>query len=101
MIFAEIASFLLPCECSKDPSNSPMSREDLPHDLLVDQLFQLLLGEVILVFVEIKEFLWNRRSCWLIFGIVIWLEIWVLQGLVDGDTLDWVESEKFLKEVES
>lgn len=76
-------------------------KQHLPHDFLVDQLFQLFLGEVVLVFVEIKELLWNWGSCRLVFGIMIWLKIWVLQSFVDSDALDGVESEQLLQQVKS
>jgi len=73
----------------------------LSHDLLVDELLQLLLAEVILVLIEVEELLWDRAGSWLIVGIMVWLEIGVLECLINGDTLDRVESKEFLKEVKS
>ena len=68
-----------------------MRLNSLSHDLVVDQLLQLLLAQVILVFVEVEEFLWDRAGCWFILWVVVWLEVWVLKGLVDCDTLNGVE----------
>lgn len=50
----------------------------LSHDLVVDQLLQLLLAQVILVFVKIEELLRDWESCWFIFGIVVGFEVWML-----------------------
>lgn len=72
----------------------------LPHNLLVDKLFELLLAQVILVLVKVEELLGNRRGSRLIIGIVIGLEVGMLEGLFDCDTLDGVEGEELFEEVE-
>ena len=66
----------------------------LPHDLLVDKLLQLLLAEVVLVLIKVKELLGNRGSGRLIIGVMVWLQVWVLEGLLDCDALDRVEGEE-------
>jgi hypothetical protein len=49
----------------------PFQGQGLPHDLLVDELLELLFGEVVLVLIEIEEFLWNRRCGGLIIRVMI------------------------------
>jgi hypothetical protein len=71
----------------------------LSHDLVVDELFQLLLAQVVLVLIKVEELLWDRASRWLIIGIMVWLEIGVLKSLVNSDALNWVESKELLKQV--
>jgi len=65
--------------------------ERLTHNLLEDEDLQLLLGEVILVFVKVEEFLWNRVGGRLIIRVVIWLKVGVLQRLLNIDTFDRIE----------
>jgi len=86
----------------KANSTTQIKREEnLPHDLLVDQLLKLLLSEIVLVLVEVEELLRNGCSGRLIFGIVVRLKVWVLECLVDSDALDGIECEQLLQEVES
>lgn len=73
----------------------------LPHNLLVNQLLQLLLAQVVLVLVKVKELLGDWRRGRLVLGVVVRLEVWVLERLLDGDALDGVEGQQLLEEVES
>lgn len=43
----------------------------LSHDFVVDQLLQLLLAQVVLVFVKVEEFFRNWCGCWLILWVVV------------------------------
>jgi len=72
----------------------------LPHDLVIYQLLQLLLAEVVLVLVKVKEFLWDWGSRWLIFWIMIWLEVGMRERLFHSDAFHGVEGQEFLEEVE-
>ena len=55
--------------------------------------FQLLLGQVVLVLVKVEELLWNRVGRRLVIGVMVWLQVWVLERILDRDALDGVESE--------
>lgn len=72
----------------------------LPHNLLVDQLLQLLLAQVVFVLVKVKELLGDRGCCWLVLGIVVRLKVWVLQSLLHSDALNRIECEELLEQVE-
>jgi hypothetical protein len=61
---------------------------------------ELLLGQRILVFVKVKEFLRNRIRSWLIIRVMIWLKIWVLKSIFNRDTLSRVKGKKLVKEIE-
>lgn len=82
---------------------SPHSKKSfliLPHNLLVNQLLQLLLAQGIFVLVEIEKFLRDRRRSGLVLGVVVGLEVWVLEGFLHRDSLHGVECEQLLQEVE-
>jgi len=68
-------------------------RESLPHNLLVDEELQLLLCQVVLVLVKVEELLWNRVGGRLVIWVVVRLKVWVLERILDCDTLDRVERE--------
>lgn len=72
----------------------------LPHNLLVNQLLQLLLAEGIFVLVEIEKFLRDRRRSGLVLRVVIGLEVWVLEGILHRDSLHGIERKQLLQEVE-
>lgn len=61
----------------------------------------MLLAQIVLVLIKVEEFLWDRAGRWLIIRVMVWLEVGVLKCLVNGNTLDRIESEKLLKEVKS
>jgi hypothetical protein len=50
---------------------------------LVSLTLQLFLGEVVLVLVKVEELLWDRIGTWLIIWVVVRLEVWVLEGVLD------------------
>lgn len=58
--------------------------------------FQFLLGQRIFVLVEIEELLWDGFCGWLVFWIMIWLQVRVPQRLFDGDSFYRIECEKLL-----
>ena len=83
-----------------------------PHDLLVDKdckqvsvifliympgysrlTLQLLLGKVVLILVEIEKLLGNGIRSRLIIGVMVWLEVRVLEGFFNSNTLHRVESQ--------
>lgn len=86
-----------------DPSNKLRKRVNptlslqrfsvLPHNLLVDKLLQLLLAEVVLVLIEVKEFLGDRRGRRLVLRVVVRLEVRVLEGFLHSDALNGVERQ--------
>ena len=73
----------------------------LPHDLLIYQLLQLLLGQVILVLIEVEEFFWNGSGSWFVFWVMVWFQVWMLESFLYRDALHRVESQKLFQEVES
>jgi len=77
-----------------------LSEQHSTHDLFEDELLELILGEVVLVLVEVEELFGDGCSGGLIFGIVVWLKVRVLESFVNGDTLDRVEGEKLLEQIE-
>lgn len=87
--------------CSDKQATSNKRLFFLPHNLLVNQLLQLLLAQVVLVLVKVKELLGDWRRGRLVLGVVVRLEVWVLERLLDGDALDGVEGQQLLEEVES
>ena len=58
--------------------------------------FKFLLGQSIFVLVEVEELLWDGFCGWLVFWVVIRLQVRVPQCLFNGDSLHGVESEKLL-----
>lgn len=72
----------------------------LPHNLLVDELFELLLAQIIFVFIKVEELLGDRGSSRLIIGVMVRLKVWVLEGLLHCDTLDGVKGEELFEEVQ-
>lgn len=72
----------------------------LPHDLLVDQLLQLLLAQVVFVLVKVEELLGDWGRCWLVLGVVVRLKVWVLQSFLHSNALNRVECEELLEQVE-
>lgn len=72
---------------------------NLPHNLVKDQLLQLLLTQVILILVKVEELLWNRRGGWLVLWVMVWLEVRVLECLLNRDALNWVESQQLLEKI--
>lgn len=77
-----------------------LARGKSSHDLLVDELLQLLLAQVVFVLVEVEEFLRDRRRGGLVIRIMVRLKVRVLQGLVDRDALHGVEGQELLQQVE-
>lgn len=67
----------------------------------VERTLQLLLAERILVLVKIKESIRNWGSSGLIVRVMVRLQVGVLEGFFDCDTLGRVECEKSLQEVKS
>jgi hypothetical protein len=72
----------------------------LSHDLIIDQLLQLLLAQIILILIEIEELLRDGCSGGLILRIMVGFQVGVLEGFVDGDALDGVECQELLEQVE-
>jgi len=72
----------------------------LAHDLFVDEYLQLLLSEIVFVFVEVKEFFGNRVSSWLIIRVMVRLEVRMLQSIFNSDALDGVEGKETLEQVQ-
>lgn len=72
----------------------------LSHDFLVNQLFKLLFAECIFVLIKIEELFRDWRSGRLVFGIVVRLQVRVLQRVLNGDSLNRVERKKFLQQVD-
>lgn len=72
----------------------------LPHNLLVNQLLQLLLAQGIFVLVEIEKFLRDRGRSGLVIRVVVRLQVWVLEGILHRDSLHGVECKQLLQEVE-
>lgn len=66
----------------------------------IRRTLQLLLGQGILVLVEVEEFLWNRLGGRLIIRVMVRLEIGVLQGILDSDAFDWVECKQLVEKVQ-
>lgn len=73
----------------------------LPHNFLVDQLLELVLAQVVLVLVKVKELLGNWRCSGLVLGVVVGFEVRVLESLLHRDALDGVEGEELLEKVQS
>lgn len=65
----------------------------------VKHTLQLLLAERILVLVEIEESIRDRGSSGLIVRVMVRLQVRVLEGFFDRDTLGGVECEEFLQEI--
>ena len=60
----------------------------IQHYFVIHQILKVLLAERILFEVKIKCNHWV--SCWLIIWEVELLQIWVREGLLDGDSIFWV-----------
>lgn len=58
--------------------------------------FQLLFGQRIFVLVKVEELLGDGFCGWLVFWVMIWLQIRVPQCLFHRDSFDRIESEKLL-----
>lgn len=75
-------------------------RPSLAHNLLVDELLQLLLAQVVLVLIKVKELLRDRRCSGLIIRVVVGLQVRVLQSLLDCDALDGVKGKQLLQQIQ-
>src|SRR2546421_11865734 len=71
------------------------------HDFLKNQDLQLLFAQRILILIKVKELRWDRLRRWLVIRVVVWLEVGVLECILDSNTFDRVESEQFFEEIES
>lgn len=80
-------------QAGQDPLFSKNTTSILPHNLLVNKLLQLLLAEVVLVLVKVKELLGDRGCRRLVLGVVVGFEIRVLQGFLHSDTLYGVKGQ--------
>ncbi len=63
------------------------------HDLMPNQGLQLLLAQLLLVSVKLEELLWNGLCSGFIVRVMIWLQIGMLQCLLDCDSLYRVECQ--------
>jgi len=62
---------------------------------------ELLLGQIVLVFIKVEESLWNWLGSWLIIWVMVWFEVGMLQCLFDRNALNRVEGEKLIEKIES
>jgi len=86
--------------CNTIPNSSTSDEGSLSHNFRVNERLQLFLGQIILILIEIEELLWDRFSGRFILWIMVWREVWVLERLLDRDSLDWVESQQLLEEID-
>jgi len=52
------------------------------------------------MFVEIEERVRNGRCIGLVFGIMVWFQVWMSEGFFHGDPFHGIESKEFVQEVQ-
>lgn len=60
---------------------------------------QLLLCQIVLVFIKVEESLWDRLGRRFVLWVVVWFEVWMSEGLLHVDPLDGVERKQLLEQV--